>query len=403
MEVPIQLAVRIKPSPPPPPPQQPSAAASSSSSPTSAEREGEETTTKCVRSIPAPNIGHGGLIQAENHTFPVTYAFPEDITQKEVYLKTVCPLIWLILEGYDFSIITYGQKGTGKTYTLFGVPENFNGNSYDLSMEGLVQQCARELFHQLSILTTRNYAITIEWMEINGEVVRDLLDSGSVPCYNINDIFYWLRIGFQNKNTPKTPIHSESHTLFTLTLEQQWISKEGLIQHRLATLSFMDLCGTDRTQNENIPKDLGLQSLEKVVNQLTCPANERPSAIDYNQTTLTTLLKDAFGGRAQTLMILCTSAEQKDITETISNLQFAFKVQCVKNHIIMNTFSDNNTRFVPGIQLPPPPSQQQPSAQLPAANYAVGLQFAASQWFKLVSNAEGLFSRWVFLTIIANH
>lgn len=363
--VPIQLAVRIKPS-----------------SPASTLIDGEEklkNTTKCVRSIPAPDIGHGGLIQAENHTFPVTYAFPEQITQKELYL-TVCPMIWLVLEGFDFSIITYGQKGTGKTYTLFGVPANFSGNTYDLSMEGLVQQCARELFHQLSILTSRNYAITIEWTEINGEVVRDLLDSGSVPCYNINDIFYWLRIGFQNKNSPKSPIHSESHTLFTLKLEQQWISKEGLIQHRLATLSFMDLCGTDRTQNENIPTDLGLQSLEKVVNQLTCPAVERPSAIDYNQTTLTTLLKDAFGGRAQTLMILCTSAEQKDLTETISNLQFACKVQYVKNHVTMNTFSDNNTRFVPAIQLPQPPQHALP-------------QFAASSWFKLVSNAEGLFSR----------
>lgn len=359
--VPVSLAVRIK-----------------ESSPTIETIDGEEK-LKCVRSIPAPDIGHGGLIQAENHTFPVTYAFPEHITQKELGL-IVCPMIWLILEGFDFSIITYGQKGTGKTFTLFGVPANFSGNTYDLSMEGLVQQCARELFDQLSIFSNRNYAITIEWTEINGEVVRDLLDSGSVPCYNINDIFYWLRIGFQNKNSPKSPIHSESHTLFTLKLEQQWISKEGLIQHRLATLSFMDLCGTDRTQNENIPTDLGLQSLEKVVNQLTCPAVDRPSAIDYNQTTLTTLLKDAFGGRAQTLMILCTSAEQKDLTETISNLQFACKVQNVKNHVTMNTFSDNNTRFVPAIQLPPPPQQVLP-------------QFAASSWFKLVSNAEGLFSR----------
>lgn len=370
MEVPVQLAVRIKPS--------------LTTASTSPEEENKNTTTKSVRSIPAPNIGQDGLIQVENHTFPVTYAFPEDITQKEVYLKTVYPLVWLILDGYDLSIIAYGQKRTGKTFTLFGVPANFIGNTYDLSAEGLVQQCARELFHQLSILTTRNYAITIEWTEINGEVVRDLLDSGSVPCYNINDIFYWLRIGFQNKNTPKTPIHSESHTLFTLKLEQQWISKEGLIQHRLATLSFMDLCGTDRTLNENIPSDLGLQSLEKVVNQLTCPVNERPSAIDYNQTTLTTLLKDAFGGRAQTLMILCTSAEQKDLTETISNLQFAYKVRCVKNHVIMNTFSDNNTRYV---QLPPPAQQTSPG------NFAMGLQFSASPWFKLVSNAEGLFSR----------
>lgn len=104
--------------------------------------------------------------------------------------------------------------------------------------------------------------------------------------------------------------------------------------------------------------------------------------VDYNQSTLTTLLKDSFGGRAQTLFILCVSPFEDHFTETQHNLQFAFKVQCIRNFVVLNTFSDNNT-----VAHVPTETVEQPDT--------FGLQFAASQWLKLVSNAEGLFTKLI--------
>ncbi|TMW40340.1 hypothetical protein DOY81_014580 [Sarcophaga bullata] len=182
-----------------------------------------------------------------------------------------------------------------------------------------------------------------------------------------------------------------AHTLFTLTLEQQWVSKEGLIQHRLSTASFSDLCATERLfmlnsldQPSSLPKDLDPA--------LMYNANGN---IPYNQTTLTTLLKDSFGGRAQTLLILCVSPFERDINETLCNLQFVFKVQCVRNYVVMNTFSDDNTPLSPEGILPELGGGSVTTAGLtpPVPDTHFGLQFAASQWFKLVSNAEGLFSK----------
>lgn len=132
-------------------------------------------------------------------------------------------------------------------------------------------------------------------------------------------------------------------------------------------------------QHISVPKDLGLQALERIVFALTDPnvIYNNPAAIQYNETRLTALLKDSFGGRAQTLMILCISPLERDLTETVHNLQFAFKTQCVRNFVVLNTFSDNNTMV-----------------NLASGNQdTFGLQFAASQWLKLVSNAEGLFSK----------
>lgn len=137
--------------------------------------------------------------------------------------------------------------------------------------------------------------------------------------------------------------------------------------------------------------------LEQVVYTLTDP--DRMYAVNgnipYGETTLTSLLKDSFGGRAQTLVILCVSPLEEHLSETMGNLQFGFKVQCVRNVVIMNTFSDDNTMIVR-----PPDPQPQPLHHPGAGPLALvaqgdnfGLQFAASQWCKLVSNAEGLFAK----------
>lgn len=339
-----------------------------------------------------------GLIQVGPHSFPVTHALPLNCVQNQVYHQTVFPLISLFMEGFDASVVTYGQKGSGKTYTLYGYGFDC---SYGEADQGIVQRCVREIFTHMTNHPERTYAVNIGWVEICGEVIRDLLGVGNVHCMNFADVFHWLQVGLQSLANSKMEM---AHTLFTLTLEQQWVSKEGLIQHRLSTASFSDLCATERLfmlnshdQPSSLPKDLGLQSLEHVVNTLTDPAlmYNANGNIPYNQTTLTTLLKDSFGGRAQTLVILCVSPFERDINETLCNLQFGFKVQCVRNFVVMNTFSDDNTPLSPEGILPELGGGGVTTAGLtpPVPETHFGLQFAASQWFKLVSNAEGLFSK----------
>ncbi|XP_053965215.1 kinesin-like protein costa [Anastrepha ludens] len=340
-----------------------------------------------------------GLMQVGPHSFPVTHALPMDCTQSQIYHQTVFPLISLFMEGFDASVVTYGQRGTGKTYTLYG--PNLDC-VYSDSGQGVVQRCVREIFAHMENHPERTYAVNIGWVEIIDDVIHDLLGVGNIHCDSITDVFHWLQLGLTAKQRPTNQSDDApiTHTLFTLTLEQQWVSKEGLIQHRLSTASFSDLCGTDRVfmlnaldQPTSLPKDAGLQTLEQVVNTLTDPAlmYGANGNIPYNQTTLTTLLKDSFGGRAQTLLILCVSPLERDCNETICNLQFAFKVQCVRNYVIMNTFSDDNTPISPETVMPELPGASVRGVPVGADTF--GLQFAASQWYKLVSNAEGLFSK----------
>ncbi|KAM8712135.1 hypothetical protein ACLKA7_012630 [Drosophila subpalustris] len=446
MEIPIQVAVRIYPhaelqakpepkatgdgdakaadkpqpssSPPPPspqlaPPQQTAAIDANGNT----EKDAAELHTNdsyCVQAIPIAASALGlpsalpggapldsiaaGLIQVGAHTVPVTHALPSSSTQSQVYHQTVFPLISLFLEGFDASVVTYGQRDTGKTYTLYG--HGFEC-VYGEADQGVVQRCVREIFTHIAAHAERTYAVNVGFVEIcNGEV-RDLLGMGNVHCSTVEEVFHWLQLGLSNKH------QSPAHTLFTMTLEQQWISKEGLIQHRLSTASFSDLSSSDRCGEPppGHPRDAGLHMLEQVINTLTDPSIMYGvnGNIPYGQTTLTTLLKDSFGGRAQTLVILCVSPLEKHLNETLGNLQFGFKVQCVRNYVIMNTFSDDNTPISPEA-LPPDPSVVGTAALMAAVNSPnadnFGLQFAASQWFKLVSNAEGLFGRLMTSTAI---
>lgn len=53
---------------------------------------------------------------------PKTYYFdnvfgPES-SQMELYVDTVRPIVEKVLEGYNGTVLAYGQTGTGKTYTV---------------------------------------------------------------------------------------------------------------------------------------------------------------------------------------------------------------------------------------------------------------------------------------------
>ena len=60
------------------------------------------------------------------------------ISQEEVYSICAQPIVLSVLEGYNGSVIAYGQTGTGKTHTIEGT-EAEGG-------KGIVPRCCEEIF-----------------------------------------------------------------------------------------------------------------------------------------------------------------------------------------------------------------------------------------------------------------
>lgn len=52
--------------------------------------------------------------------FSFDHVYDEHSTQEFVYENTAKQAVLSVLEGYNATILAYGQTGTGKTYTMEG-------------------------------------------------------------------------------------------------------------------------------------------------------------------------------------------------------------------------------------------------------------------------------------------
>ncbi|KAJ8947530.1 hypothetical protein NQ318_005007 [Aromia moschata] len=318
----------------------------------------------CVQSNSINNT-----IQLTNsQVYPVNYALPINCCQNTVFSTVVAPLVNYLLEGCDVSIVTIGQPGAGKTYTLFGPGFHFASSETE---HGIIPRFIREVFTKIKQYRDRNSSVHITWSQICGENVQDLLGGVSIECADILDAFQLIQLGMSNV-APKC-----AHTLFTLTLEQQHWAVDSTVHHKISTASFADLSGSEKLVlydnnglMQTIPMDIGLQALQRCIMILSdpCLTHYNVNQIPYTQSILTTLL--GFIWRT------CKNCfNWLDFTETLYTLQLASRAQLIKNIVTVNSYTtyealqDNCDVF--------------------------GLQFAANQLLKLVSNAEELFQRLV--------
>jgi DNA replication protein DnaC len=55
-----------------------------------------------------------------NHQFHFDSVYGPHDEQADVYEQTARPAVLSVLQGYNATILAYGQTGTGKTYTMEG-------------------------------------------------------------------------------------------------------------------------------------------------------------------------------------------------------------------------------------------------------------------------------------------
>lgn len=76
------------------------------------------------------------------------------------------PAVLSCLQGYSVCIFTYGQTGTGKTYSMEGPPED----------PGIAPRALQSLFREMR--AGGHSRVTLSMVEIYNEAVRDLLAPG---------------------------------------------------------------------------------------------------------------------------------------------------------------------------------------------------------------------------------
>ncbi|EHB16882.1 Kinesin-like protein KIFC2 [Heterocephalus glaber] len=324
--------------------------------------------------------GPGGTVttcyRGRQRRFCLDWVFPQDASQEQVF-RELEPAVLSCLRGYSVCIFTYGQTGTGKTYSMEGPPED----------PGIAPRALQSLFREMGV--GGQHRVTLSMVEIYNEAVRDLLAPGppqrlavrqgpagqggiqvaglthwDVP--NLETLHQMLSVGRSNRATAATAMNtrsSRSHALVTLTLRAAYPPRGPSPS---GTLHLVDLAGSERAWKAGVasaargdPKSVQRLREAQTINRsllalggVMAALRSRRPHVPFRDSQLTRLLQPALGPGATAVLLLqvgangsagvgeqgaCSgSAHQcyflqistrlEDLGETVCSLKFAERV-----------------------------------------------------------------------------
>ncbi|XP_052507653.1 kinesin-like protein KIFC2 [Budorcas taxicolor] len=298
--------------------------------------------------------GPGGTVttcyRGHQRRFRLDWVFPPHASQEEVFRELESAVL-SCLGGYSVCIFTYGQTGTGKTYSMEGPPED----------PGIAPRALQSLFREMG--TGGQHRVTLSMVEIYNEAVRDLLAPGppqrlavrqgpagqggiqvaglthwDVP--NLESLHQMLSLGRSNRATAATAMNqrsSRSHALVTLTLRTASPSRGP---GTAGTLHLVDLAGSERAWKAGAASSSqedrdGAQRLReaRTINRsllalggVMAALRARRPHVPFRDSQLTRLLQPALGPGATAVLLLQISTRPEDLGETVCSLKFAERV-----------------------------------------------------------------------------
>ncbi|KAF8721260.1 hypothetical protein HU200_023186 [Digitaria exilis] len=295
--------------------------------------------------------------------------FSENASQKRVYEVVAKPVVESVLEGYNGTVMAYGQTGTGKTYTVGRL------GKHDPSERGIMVRALEHIISSMSFETDR---VAISYLQLYLESVQDLLapEKTNIPIVedaktgevslpgaaiveikDLEHVFQLLQIGEANRHASNTKMNTESsrsHAILIIHLQRSSRIKEenscslsndthdifpdDLPLVLKSKLLIVDLAGSERidksgSEGHMIEEakfiNLSLTSLGKCINALA----ENSPHIPTRDSKLTRILRDSFGGTARTSLVVTIGPSSRHYSETSSTILFGQRAMKVVNTI----------------------------------------------------------------------
>jgi hypothetical protein len=256
------------------------------------------------------------------------------------------------MEGYNGTIFAYGQTGTGKTFTMEGVPTPEN--------KGIIPRTIDWIFANIKNYSNQQFLVRVSFVEIYNEEVRDLLnknvknklnlrekdgafyveDCKVIQVENAQQMMGIMMAGGEIRATGATKMNSgssRSHSIFSIIIENSSIDESGETHYRMGKLNLVDLAGSERQSKTEATGDrfkeatkinLSLTVLGNVINKLVSNKNQH---IPYRESKLTMLLQDSLGGNTKTVMIANVGPADDNYEETLNTLWYASNAKKIKN------------------------------------------------------------------------
>jgi kinesin family protein 18/19 len=302
--------------------------------------------------------------RVKDQTFGFDRIFDENVTQAEVYEATAKPLLDNVLDGYNATVFAYGATGCGKTHTITGT----------VQQPGIIFLTMQELFERISETTDDKVTeVSLSYLEIYNETIRDLLVPGNTKAglmlredanqavsvaglsshrpQNVEEVMEMIMRGNELRTMSPTEANatsSRSHAVLQINVAQKDRNANVDEPHTMATLSIIDLAGSERasaTKNRgarllegaNINKSL--LALGGCINALCDPRKQ--NHVPYRNSKLTRLLKFSLGGNCKTVMIVCVSPSSQHFDETQNTLRYANRAKNIQTKVTRNVYNVN--------------------------------------------------------------
>lgn len=278
------------------------------------------------------------------------------------------------------------------------------GSSADILINnetnGIIPRVIKSIFDIIKIKETADpdssYKIQVQFLEIYGEDIKDLLDQTKTSKVSIREtvdgevfiagakeevvasaeqMFKTLEDGTKHRTTASTKMNatsSRSHAIFTVIIQHtihagtvvdgnKLIENEDInienkgndvltsthskAEVRSCKFHFVDLAGSERAKRtgaqghqlkEGIDINKGLLSLGNVISALGDETKRGKVHVPYRDSKLTRLLQDSLGGNSKTLMICCVSPSGSNYNESVNALRYANRARNIQNKPVVN-------------------------------------------------------------------
>lgn len=288
-------------------------------------------------------------------------------SQEEVYNSCAAHLVTRTLDGYNGTIFAYGQTGGGKTYSMTGTVNDYRHR-------GIIPRALAQLFKEIGERHEQDITARVSYLEIYKEEIFDLLctlpnantDTAEITVTEDNkghiqikgltqhcvkteeEALNLLFEGDLNRVIGEHQLNhrsSRSHCIFMINVESR-SRTESNTKYTLSKLNLVDLAGSERlkktnstgfTETEAMHINRSLTFLEQTAIALE---DKRREHVPFRQSKLTHVLKDAFGGRCNTVMLANIYGESAHLEETLSTLRFASRVMNIVCVPAVNDYID---------------------------------------------------------------
>ena len=278
-----------------------------------------------------------------NYTFKF-HSILHNVSQEIVFEEAAREIVDSFIQGYNGCIFSFGQKGSGKTFTMYG---GIRHTKY----RGVIPRAIAYIYSELEKFKTIQFTLTLQYCSIFNDIIYDLLSNDdkemqmaedaegnpfiqNLSSHQVSDVHAAINLLLEGDAKLSMGEHkyrravNKSHTVFILDL----VGRKGTRMTH-SRLLMLDLAAAEEA-GDSAYVNQSMSYLEQLVVSLTDPDIKH---LPFRRSKLTYLLKDAIGGNCRTSVIANVWPEKQNNKSTISTFKFASELGKVMNDAHVNT------------------------------------------------------------------